>query len=315
MSLTDVPIGLAVTSAETGDSILRIGVQTSLKIAIVNNSGAAIALADGAAASVFGVYLPSPAFFTLDQLRAMRVTADGWAGTLDAPNVAINISCTQAGTWAAGATLTFTITGAVSSGPPGTDSVTIVPSNMTGDVPLSLEAPLAVASPAQAGEPSAARRAPGNAGQPGQRPAFVVLGRPAEQHLVPDAQERRRDRAGHRIHAIREPPSGKGGALQRRPPLRTVLAGFLAHGSSKPLGQGGLQSRCCAPALACLEGAVAGGVYQGCGNRGVPRAILPGWSGLAGCGLDFPAGDAHPPVLPLLRGTGQVAGVDQGVAA
>src|SRR5208337_5386504 len=29
--------------------------------------------------------------------------------------------------------------------------------------------------------------------------------------------------------------SGKGGALQRRPPLRTVLAGFLAHGSSKPL--------------------------------------------------------------------------------
>ena len=81
MSLTDVPIGLAVTSAETGDSILRIGVQTSLKIAIVNNSGAAIALADGAAASVFGVYLPSPAFFTLDQLRAMRVTADGWAGT------------------------------------------------------------------------------------------------------------------------------------------------------------------------------------------------------------------------------------------
>src|ERR1035438_5531814 len=110
-------------------------------------------------------------------------------------------------------------------------------------------------------------------------------------------------------------PSGKGGALQRRPPLRTVLAGCLAHGSSKPLGQGGLQSRCCAPALACLEGAVAGGVYQGCGNRGVPRAILPGWSGLAGCGLDFPAGDAHPPVLPLLRGTGQVAGVDQGVAA
>ena len=37
--------------------------------------------------------------------------------------------------------------------------------------------------------------------------------------------------------------SGKGGALQRRPPLRTVLAGFLAHGSSKPLGQGGLQLR------------------------------------------------------------------------
>src|ERR1035441_2132764 len=69
--------------------------------------------------------------------------------------------------------------------------------------------------------------------------------------------------------------SGKGGALPRRPPLRTVLAGFLAHGSSKPLGQGGLQLQCCAPARACLEGAVAGGMYQGCGSLGVPHAILP----------------------------------------
>src|SRR5271166_1468636 len=40
-----------------------------------------------------------------------------------------------------------------------------------------------------------------------------------------------------KAHAVRLGPSGKGGALQRRPPLRTVLAGFLAHGSSKPLGQ------------------------------------------------------------------------------
>src|ERR1017187_863906 len=76
-------------------------------------------------------------------------------------------------------------------------------------------------------------------------------------------------------------PSGKGGALPRRPPLRPVLAVFLAHGSSKPLGQGGLQLQCCAPARACLEGAVAGGMYQGCGSLGVPHAILPEWSWLA----------------------------------
>jgi hypothetical protein len=151
VSLTDVPIGCAVTSADTGDTIVRVGVTASLKIAIVNNSGTTIALASGAAAAVFGIYLPSPTFFSLDQLRAMRVTADGWSGTLDAPDLAINISCTQGGTWAAGATLTFTITGVVSSAPPGSDSVTIVPSNMAGDMPLSLEAPLAVANPPKPG--------------------------------------------------------------------------------------------------------------------------------------------------------------------
>jgi hypothetical protein len=43
--------------------------------------------------------------------------------------------------------------------------------------------------------------------------------------------------------------------------------------------------------------------------------VLLGWSGLAGCGLDVPAGDAHPPVPPLLRRAGQAAGVDQGIAA
>jgi len=146
VSLTDIPTGIAVTNADTGDASLQTGVKARLKIEIVNNSGDAIPLAAGAGASTFGVYLPSPAFFTLDQLRAMQVTADGWAGALDAPSLAINITCTRAGTWAAGATLTFTITGAVSDGPPGTDTVTIVPSNLDGNVAVSLEAPLAVAS-------------------------------------------------------------------------------------------------------------------------------------------------------------------------
>src|SRR5215471_11957881 len=130
MSLTDGPFGLSVTNAASGDSILRTGVTASLKIEIRNNTGAAIALATGASAAVFGVYLPSPTFFTLDQLRAMTVTADGWAGTLDAPSLAINITCTKDGTWAGGQTLTFTIEGVTSSGPPGTGTVTIVPANL-----------------------------------------------------------------------------------------------------------------------------------------------------------------------------------------
>src|SRR5215467_5949828 len=102
MSLTDVPFGLAVSNAASGDSILRTGVTASLTIAVANNTGADIALASGVNAAAFGVYLPSPALFTLDQLRAITVTADGWTGSLDAPNLAITITSIKTGTWASG---------------------------------------------------------------------------------------------------------------------------------------------------------------------------------------------------------------------
>jgi uncharacterized protein (TIGR02145 family) len=151
VSLTDVPFGLAVTNAASGDSILRVGVTATLTIAVVNNTGADIALASGADAAAFGVYLPSPAFFSLDQLGAMKVTASGWTGTLDAPDLAINITCTQDGTWASGQKLTFTLANVTSSGPPGTGTATLLPSNLGDNAPLSVEAPLAVASPPKPG--------------------------------------------------------------------------------------------------------------------------------------------------------------------
>jgi len=146
MSLTDVPFGLAVSNAASGDSILRTGVAASLTIAVANNTGADIAPASGVNAAAFGVYLPSPALFTLDQLRAITVTADGWAASLDAPNLAINITSIKTGTWASGQTLTFTLTNVTSSGPPGSGTVTLLPSNL-GDAPLSIEASLSVANP------------------------------------------------------------------------------------------------------------------------------------------------------------------------
>jgi len=52
-------------------------------------------------------------------------------------------------------------------------------------------------------------------------------------------------------------------------------------------------------------------VYQGCG--GLAGAGL--LAGRAGCALDSPLGDSVPPVLPLLGGAGQVAGVDEPVPA
>jgi uncharacterized protein (TIGR02145 family) len=151
VSLTDVPFGLAVTNVASNDSILRAGVAASLTIGVVNNTGADIALATGADAAAFGVYLPSPALFTLDQLRAITVTADGWAGTLDVPDLAINITRTKDGTWASGHTLTLTLANVTSDGPPGSGTVTLLPSNLGEDAPLSVEAPLSVANPPKPG--------------------------------------------------------------------------------------------------------------------------------------------------------------------
>jgi uncharacterized protein (TIGR02145 family) len=150
VSLTDLPIGIAVTNADSGDSILRTGATTTLKIALVNNSGADIAVGTLPPAATFGVYLPAR-FFTPAQQGVITVSASGWAGSFDPSGPVLNIDCTQDGTWADGATLTFTLGGVVTDGPPGTDSVTIVPANMDGDLPLSLEAPLAVANPPKPG--------------------------------------------------------------------------------------------------------------------------------------------------------------------
>jgi len=147
--LTDIPVGNAVTNAQTGDPVALIGVKNTLKIELVNNSGAAIDLATGAKPATFAVYPPG-AFFTTAAIQAMQVTADGWTGKPD-PGGWLTITCARAGTWAPGATLTFSVTDAVASGPPGTDSVAMVPSNMTGDLPLEMDPPLASANPPKPG--------------------------------------------------------------------------------------------------------------------------------------------------------------------
>ncbi len=151
MALTDAPIGYDVINPGARAALVRIGQPNSLLIELVNNSGADIALAAGPAAATFAVYPPT-AFFTAQQIRAMRVTADGWAGTPDPANpLIIDISCTRAGTWAAGATLAFTITDAVPAGPAGSSYVAIVPENMNGNLPLEMDPPLAAAEPPKPG--------------------------------------------------------------------------------------------------------------------------------------------------------------------
>lgn len=150
-SLSDVPFGLAVTNASSGDKVIQAGVSTSLTIAVVNNTGADIALATGAGASAFDVYLPTPALFSTDQLTAIKVTTAGWTGAAPASDLGINITCTQAGTWANGQTLTLTLTNVTSSGPPASGNVTLEPANLGDDAPLDITDSLAVVNPPKPG--------------------------------------------------------------------------------------------------------------------------------------------------------------------
>jgi uncharacterized protein (TIGR02145 family) len=151
VSLTDTPFGLTVINAASGDSILRTGVTATLTITVVNNTGAGITLATGAGAAAFGVYLPGPPLFGAAQLGAITVTADGWSGAFDSADQSIAITRTQAGTWASGQALQFHLAGVTSSGPPGSGTVTLLPSNLGDDAPLSVEAPLSVANPPRPG--------------------------------------------------------------------------------------------------------------------------------------------------------------------
>jgi uncharacterized protein (TIGR02145 family) len=141
---------LAVTDRKTGKAAIEVGVEASLQMKLVNETGADVALAAGTQPATFTVYLPVPKFFTAEQLSQMQVTADGWRGDVDSVDLTLDIVCTQAGTWAQDASLSFVIDRVVSDGPPATDSISVAPSNMAG-LPLQVDAPFAVANPPKPG--------------------------------------------------------------------------------------------------------------------------------------------------------------------
>jgi uncharacterized protein (TIGR02145 family) len=147
-SITDLPFGFAI--AVTGDTMLRTGVAGTVTMAIANNTESAIPLATGGNGSAFLLYLPR-LLFTADQMRAVKVTAPGWtAGALAAAN-SISLTPTQAGTWATGQTITFTLANVTSGAPPGTGTVSVEPVNLGDDAPPGLADTLTVADPPKPG--------------------------------------------------------------------------------------------------------------------------------------------------------------------
>jgi uncharacterized protein (TIGR02145 family) len=144
MSRDDKPTGLTVLNQATGQATIEIGQSVTLALAVYNNSGADIPLVAGASPCTLAVYLVVQGLFTLDQVRQMQVSTDGWKPSVDAGQGALVLTRTESGTWSAGAALTFAIAQARSSGPAGGSNVTVVPSNFSGDVGLAPEAPLAI---------------------------------------------------------------------------------------------------------------------------------------------------------------------------
>ncbi len=112
--------------------------------------------------------------------------------------------------------------------------------------------------------------------------------------------------AGARPLAGRAPALRRGVAEDRR---ISVEDGQMRHGrkSRSELFDGYKR----APMLPGGQRPAAGGVYQRCGGLAGARLL----AGCAGCALDGPLGDSVPPVLPLLGGAGQVAGVGEPVPA
>jgi uncharacterized protein (TIGR02145 family) len=148
-SITDLPFGFAITIA--GDTMLRTGVAAMVSMAVANNTESAIPLATGDDGSAFALYLPTPDLFTADQLRAIKISAAGWTAGPLADDMSITLTPAQAGTWATGQTITFTLTNVTSSAPPGTGTVTLVPSNLGDDAPPGLSDSLTVADPPKPG--------------------------------------------------------------------------------------------------------------------------------------------------------------------
>jgi uncharacterized protein (TIGR02145 family) len=148
-AITDLPFGFAITI--TGDTMLRTGVAATVSLAVANNTESSIPLATGADASAFELYMPTPDLFTADQLRAIKVSAAGWAAGPLADDMSITLTPTQAGTWASGQTITFTLTNVTSGAPPGNGNVMMVPVNLGDQAPPGLADGLTVADPPKPG--------------------------------------------------------------------------------------------------------------------------------------------------------------------
>lgn len=102
-------LAFSLTDAADGSPSLTAGTDTTMTLAVTNQSGADLSLPAGAAAAQ--LLLPLPDWiFTAAEIGAMAPSGPaGWAGSAEPGQSAVVFTCSSAATWRQGETLTFTI--------------------------------------------------------------------------------------------------------------------------------------------------------------------------------------------------------------
>lgn len=146
-------IGLTVLDAATRQPVVYVGEPATLSFTLTNQTGADVGLLPGGAgkASELDVYMPL--FYDAAQLAAMSISLEGWTFAFDPAKQALTLTYAGSGTgtWSAGGTIAFDVTGAESDASPTTDTVQVNLLRMTGSVPPQVTAPLALNDPPQPG--------------------------------------------------------------------------------------------------------------------------------------------------------------------
>ncbi|HBF35138.1 TPA: hypothetical protein DDW35_11315 [Candidatus Sumerlaeota bacterium] len=132
-------------------AIVYVGVSAQLDITLQNETGGAITFNAGASPSKLTIFMPS--FYTATQLQQMQVNLASWNYSYSSSQQALILTYAGASgqTWNSEATLAFSITSATSTNTPTSDTIQINPTNMTGNVPIQVSAPLSLNNAPQPG--------------------------------------------------------------------------------------------------------------------------------------------------------------------
>lgn len=145
--MTDL-IGFTLVNATTSTAVLYTGVSATLDLVLVNNTGGPVGLTAAAgSASTLTFYLPD-GLFTATQLTGLGVSVSGWTFSVDTGGQTLTLTCSADASWTDGATLTFPVTGAVTTAAPAPAyTIALAPDNLGGNVPAQVNADLAVTLP------------------------------------------------------------------------------------------------------------------------------------------------------------------------
>jgi uncharacterized protein (TIGR02145 family) len=153
MSTNTIDIAIANAAAK-GDATIYVGEAATLSVTLTNNTGGNIGLQNGATASLITLYMPT--YFTVTELQNMSISLTDWTFSVDTGNLALLLTYSGSGSWPQNGSIQFDITNVESNATPNTQPIQVNFSNMTGNVPLQIQANLTLMNPPQPGNASLA---------------------------------------------------------------------------------------------------------------------------------------------------------------